>query len=46
MAFVAEIPSGAFVGEAGEWNGNVGVVQNETPVEISKPRKDCISLIF
>ena len=46
VAFVGEIPSRAFVGEAGEWNNNVRVVWNEMPVEISKTRKDCISLIF
>ena len=27
------------MGEVGEWNGNVRVVQNETPVEISKPQE-------
>ena len=36
MAFIREVPSRAFVGEVGEWNGNVRVVWNETLVEISK----------
>ena len=39
MAFVREIPSGAFAGEAGEYNGDVRVVWNETPVEISKTQE-------
>ena len=39
VAFVREIPSRAFAGEAGEWDGNVGVVWNKTPVEISKPQE-------
>ena len=38
-AFVGEIPSRTFVGEAGEWDSNVRVVQDETPVEISKPQE-------
>ena len=39
MAFVGEIPSGAFAGEAGEQNGDVGVVQNEMSVEISETQE-------
>ena len=39
VAFVRETPSGAFAGEVGEWNSNVGVVWNEMPVEISKPQE-------
>ena len=39
VAFVGEIPCRAFAGEASERNGDVGVVWNETPVEISKPQE-------
>ena len=38
-AFVREILSGALAGEVGEQNGDVRVVQNETPVEISKTQE-------
>ena len=38
-AFVREIPSRAFVGEAGERNGDVRVVQNEMSIEISKTQE-------
>ena len=38
-AFVGEILSGAFAGEVGEWNGNVRVVWNEMPVEISETQE-------
>ena len=36
VAFVGEVPSRVFAGEVGEQNGNVGVVQDEMPVEISE----------
>ena len=39
MVFVGEVPSRAFVGEVGEQNGNVGVVQNETSIEISETQE-------
>ena len=38
-AFVGEVPSGAFAGKVGEQNGDVRVVQNETPVEISETQE-------
>ena len=38
MAFVREVPSRAFAGEAGERNSDV-IVRNETSVEISKTQE-------
>ena len=39
MAFVGEIPGGAFAGEVGEQNGDVRAVRNETSVEISETQE-------
>ena len=45
-ASVGELPSRAFAGDAGEQDSDVRVMWNKMLVEISKPRKDCMSLIL
>ena len=39
MALIREVPSGTFLSEMGEWNGDFGVLQNETPIEIGKAQE-------
>ena len=46
VALVREVPSRAFAGEVGEQNGDVGVMQNEIPVEISETQEGLYVFIF
>ena len=39
MALIGEMPSSSFACEADEQNSDLGVLQNETPVEIGKAQE-------
>ena len=39
MALIGEVPSSTFTSEMGEWNGDFGVFQNKTPIEIGEAQE-------
>src|SRR5882724_13076222 len=45
-ALIGKVPGGTLVGKTCNWNSDFRISVNETMVEISKPRKDWMSLTF